>query len=178
MSALYQAFYRSSGTNMSNLMATVLVFLIVIYMQGFRIELRLTHRKYSGYMERFPVKLFYTSNMSVILQSALVSNFHIISQSLHQRFRHSWWIGILGTWQETQGQSIPISGFCYWMSPPKDLSAFIMEPLHSLVYTAFMVITCAFFSRYFCCYLDSGLKWRRNHLGTLPKDLQTRERNL
>ena len=33
MSALYQAFYRESAPNINNLLATILVFLIVIYFQ-------------------------------------------------------------------------------------------------------------------------------------------------
>jgi len=36
-SALYQAFYRSSSPNLSNLLATILVFFVVIYLQGWRV---------------------------------------------------------------------------------------------------------------------------------------------
>lgn len=34
----------------------------------------------------YPIKLFYTSNMPIILQSALVSNLHFISQLLYKRY--------------------------------------------------------------------------------------------
>jgi protein transport protein SEC61 subunit alpha len=36
-SALYQAFYRSSSPNLANLMATILIFFLVIYLQGWRV---------------------------------------------------------------------------------------------------------------------------------------------
>lgn len=36
-SALYQAFYRSFNPNISNLLATIFVFFLVIYLQGFRV---------------------------------------------------------------------------------------------------------------------------------------------
>lgn len=39
MGALYSAFYRTSAPNINNLISTILVFLIVIYFQGFRVEL-------------------------------------------------------------------------------------------------------------------------------------------
>ncbi|XP_042756508.1 uncharacterized protein LOC122197104 [Lactuca sativa] len=46
--ALGEAFYRQNLPNVTNLLATVLIFLIVIYFQGFRVVLPLLHRKYSG----------------------------------------------------------------------------------------------------------------------------------
>ncbi|KVH96787.1 hypothetical protein Ccrd_001121 [Cynara cardunculus var. scolymus] len=46
--ALREAFYRQNLPNVTNLLATVLIFLIVIYFQGFRVVLPLLHRKYSG----------------------------------------------------------------------------------------------------------------------------------
>lgn len=147
MSALYQAFYRTSSPNLSNLFATVGVFLLVIYLQGFKINLRLSHKKYRGYESRYPIRLFYTSNISVIFQTALVSNLYFMSQILYRRFKGNWFIGILGTWQETGGTSIPVSGIAYWISPPQDLLTFITEPLRSLFYTTFVVVCCAFFSR-------------------------------
>merc|ERR1719326_2096324 len=37
--ALKEAFYRQNAPNVTNLLATVLVFIIVIYFQGFRVDL-------------------------------------------------------------------------------------------------------------------------------------------
>jgi protein transport protein SEC61 subunit alpha len=125
------------------------MFFLVIYLQGFRVELKLVHKKYRGYEDKYPIKLFYTSNMSVIFQSALVSNLYYISQILYRRFKGTWWIGFFGTWQDVDGgNSIPISGIAYWISPPKDFLMFLSQPLHSLVYVLFMMISCAFFSKY------------------------------
>ena len=79
ISALYQAFYRSSSPNVSNIIATLLVFFLVIYLQGFKVELEAVSKKVRGYTTKIPIKLFYTSNISVIFQSALVSNLYSIS---------------------------------------------------------------------------------------------------
>lgn len=65
--ALYQSFYRQNAPNMSNLMGTVIIVLIVIYFQGFRVELNLLHRKYRGVSRPYPIKLFYTSTFPIIL---------------------------------------------------------------------------------------------------------------
>lgn len=49
MAALYQAFYRTSSPNLINLLATISVFFLVIYLQGFKVSLKLSHKKYRGY---------------------------------------------------------------------------------------------------------------------------------
>lgn len=98
-SALYQAFYRHSSPNLSNLLATIFMFFLVIYLQGFKVEIKLVHKKYRGIANTFPIKLFYTSNISVIFQSALVSNLYFFSQILYKKFKGSWWIGYIGNWQ-------------------------------------------------------------------------------
>lgn len=49
VSALFQAFYRTSSPNLINLLATVAVFFLVIYLQGFKVNLKLSHKKYKGY---------------------------------------------------------------------------------------------------------------------------------
>lgn len=85
-----------------------------------------------------------------------MSNLYFTSQMLYRKFRGNWFVGLLGTWQDVgengMNNSIPVSGLAYWISPPRDLMAFITEPLHSLVYTVFVMICCAFFSRYSSAY--------------------------
>merc|ERR1712139_180987 len=46
--ALKEAFYRQNLPNLTNLLATVLVFVIVIYFQGFRVDLPVKYHKYRG----------------------------------------------------------------------------------------------------------------------------------
>jgi preprotein translocase subunit SecY len=77
---LREAFYRQNLPNLMNLFATVLVFAIVIYFQGFRVDLPIKSARYRGQYSSYPIKLFYTSNIPIILQSALVSNLYVISQ--------------------------------------------------------------------------------------------------
>merc|ERR1712032_3497 len=57
--ALKQAFYRQSAPNLTNLFATMLVFFIVIYFQGFRVDLPVKYQKVRGQQGSYPIKLFY-----------------------------------------------------------------------------------------------------------------------
>lgn len=149
ISALKEAFYRSNAPNVTNLLATVLVFLIVIYFQGFRVDLAVKYQKVRGQQGSYPIKLFYTSNIPIILQTALVSNLYFFSQLLYRRFKTNMLVNLLGQWQELDvgGHSIPVGGIAYYISPPHSFSDIIDDPVHSLVYIAFVLVSCALFSK-------------------------------
>merc|ERR1711920_536670 len=147
--ALKEAFYRQSAPNLTNLFATVLVFFIVIYFQGFRVDLPVKYQKVRGQQGSYPIKLFYTSNIPIILQTALVSNLYFFSQLLYRRFKANLLVNLLGQWQEVEysGQSIPVGGIAYYISPPSSFMDIWDDPIHAFFYMAFVVISCALFSK-------------------------------
>lgn len=97
--ALKEAFYRQNLPNITNLLATALVIVIVIYFQGFRVDLPVKYQRQRGQVGSYPIKLFYTSNMPIILQTALVSNLYFFSQLLFRRFPENIFVNLLGQWQ-------------------------------------------------------------------------------
>jgi protein transport protein SEC61 subunit alpha len=149
--ALKEAFYRQNLPNVTNIMATVLVFLVVIYFQGFRVDLPVKYRSQRGMQATYPIKLFYTSNMPIILQTALVSNIYFVSQLLYKRFPHNFLVGLFGKWrdEETAGpmQQQPTAGLVYYISPPNSLSEVLDDPLRAVLYFAFVLVACALFSK-------------------------------
>lgn len=84
--ALHSAFFRTSAPNLSSVLATLVIFSAVIYLQGFKFKLRLVNPVNKGYDHDYPIKLFYTSTMAVILQSFFFSNISSLSLILYQRF--------------------------------------------------------------------------------------------
>lgn len=147
--ALREAFYRQSAPNLTNLCATILVFLVVIYFQGFRVDLPVKWHKIRGQQGNYPIKLFYTSNIPIILQTALVSNLYFFSQLLYRRFKSNMLVNLLGQWQELEfgGQSIPVGGLAYYISPPNSFADIWDDPIHALFYLAFVLTSCAIFSK-------------------------------
>lgn len=149
--ALQEAFYRQNLPNIMNLLATVFVFIIVIYFQGFRVDLAVKHQKYRGQSGSYPIKLFYTSNTPIILQTALVSNLYFFSQLLYKRFPGNIIVNLLGRWQEIEGgggqRSYPIGGLAYYVSPPSSLAEIMYDPFHALFYFTFILVSCALFSK-------------------------------
>jgi len=149
--ALKEAFYRQNLPNLTNLLATVFVFIVVIYFQGFRVDLPVKYAKYRGQQGSYPIKLFYTSNIPIILQTALVSNLYFFSQLLYKRFPTNFLVGLLGRWQDVEtgggSQSMAIGGLAYYVSPPTSLAEILTDPVHALFYFAFILTACALFSK-------------------------------
>lgn len=97
--ALKEAIFRSNLPNLSNLFATLLVFVVVIYLQGFRVEIPVKSARFRGQQGTYPIKLFYTSNMPIMLQSALVSQIFFVSQLLYSKFPSNFFIRLFGVWE-------------------------------------------------------------------------------
>jgi protein transport protein SEC61 subunit alpha len=127
----------------------VIVIFVVIYFQGFRVELQLSSKKMRGFKQPYPIRLFYTSNIPIILQTAFVSNIYFFTQILARKFRGNFIVGLLGKWQDydMSGHSAPIGGLAYYISPPQSLYDIQRDPAHALIYTIFVLSSCAFFSR-------------------------------
>jgi len=150
--ALKEAFYRQNLPNLTNLLATVFVFVVVIYFQGFRVDLPVKYQKYRGQQGSYPIKLFYTSNIPIILQTALVSNLYFFSQLLYKRYSSNILVQLLGRWQDVEGnsmgsQSIPVGGLAYYVSPPGSLADVLYDPFHAIFYLTFILTACALFSK-------------------------------
>mmetsp|Transcript_7397 Transcript_7397/g.8356 ORF Transcript_7397/g.8356 Transcript_7397/m.8356 type:complete len:477 (+) Transcript_7397:49-1479(+) len=150
--ALKEAFYRQNLPNCTNLLATVLVFVVVIYFQGFRVDLPVKYQKYRGQQSTYPIQLFYTSNIPIILQTALVSNLYFFSQLLYKRYSSNFLVQLLGRWQEVEGgrggsNSIPVGGLAYYVSPPTTFAEILYDPIHAIFYFTFILVACALFSK-------------------------------
>lgn len=158
--ALKEAFYRANLPNLMNLFSTVVIFAAVIYFQGFRVEIPVKSMRVRGHQGSFPIKLFYTSNMPIMIQSAIVSNLFLVSQLLYSKFPKNLLVRLLGTWSASEGRgpSAASSGIAYFLTPPNGLRDVLRHPVHFLVYLAFTLITCGVFSRMWIDVSGNGPK--------------------
>jgi len=161
--ALREAFTRTSAPNLLQVMATVLVFVVVVFLQGFKVDLKIVNHRQRGAIRDYPIKLFYTSNIPVILQAALIQNITFLSEMLYRRFSSNVFVRLLGRWSadERTGQFMPVGGFAYYLSPPHSLSDIAADPLHGLFYLVFVVAACAVFAR----------TWIEINPGASPRDI-------
>lgn len=147
--ALIEAFYRQNLPNMFQVLVTLGVFFLVVYLQGFRVEIPVRSTKTRGPYGSFPIRLFYTSNLPIMLQSALTSNIFIASQMIFSRFPDSIASKILGTWEPHPGsaQLYAVSGLAYYLQPPFNWQEALSDPIKTVIYVAFVLTACAVFSK-------------------------------
>ncbi|KAL7550179.1 hypothetical protein ACHAWF_013424 [Thalassiosira exigua] len=137
--ALKEALLRQNLLpNLTSLVSTFFIFVVCIYMQGWRVNLTVKLQKARGLERPYPIKLFYTSNMPIILLTALVSNIYFISQMLHKQSPKSPFVKLF---------SVPVGGLAYYVSPPVTVLGMLHDPFHALFYLMFTLTACALFGR-------------------------------
>jgi preprotein translocase subunit SecY len=133
--------------------ATIIIFIIIIYLNGIRIELPMTYAGYKGFRSRYPIKLLYVSNLPVIFASALFANVFFFSQLLWGTQGRpapgtNILFQIIGDFSQnvTSGSVTPVGGLAYLVTAPRNIQNVIADPLRAAVYLGILVVFCAVFS--------------------------------
>ena len=137
--------------------ATIATFLVIMYLEGVRVELPLSYAGYRGFRSRYPIKLLYVSNLPVIFASALFANVYFFSQifwsmngqpSPGQNF----WLDLLGQFEwitpEGGGEASlqPVGGLVHYVLSPRSLTGVMEDPLKAFAYLGILVAFCVVFS--------------------------------
>ena len=136
--------------------ATIVVFLIVIYLEGIRVELPMSYAGYKGFRSRYPIKLLYVSNLPVIFASALFANVFFFSQLIWSTQGQpapgtNLFFQIIGDFNVTTSSSggtsvSPVGGLAYFVTPPHNIQNVVAEPLRAVAYLGIIIAFCAVFS--------------------------------
>ncbi|MEM3609060.1 MAG: preprotein translocase subunit SecY [Candidatus Bathyarchaeia archaeon] len=136
--------------------ATIAAFLVIIYMEGIRVELPLSYAGYKGFRSRYPIKLLYVSNLPVIFASALFANIYIFSQLFWSMSGQptpenaSLWLNLLGQFRwntnVTPASLEPIGGLVYYVTAPHSLADVAARPDRAFGYLGILVAFCVVFS--------------------------------
>jgi preprotein translocase subunit SecY len=101
-------FLQYMGTDMIAFITTVVIFLVIVYVESTRIEIPLAHAQVRGARARFPVKLIYASVLPMILVRVLQANIQMIGL-----FLNNVGITIFGAFQG----ATPVSGLMWFLAP-------------------------------------------------------------
>ena len=125
--------------------STALVFLGIVWAQSLKVEIPLTFDKIRGYAVKWPLPLFYASNIPVILVSALLANLQLFAGLLEG------WLGG-ATFLGTFSNGVPVAGFAYWVGYTDLVTAIITGSLQTthifqaISHFVFYVVLAAVFS--------------------------------
>lgn len=133
------------------LFTSLAVFIIVIYVEGVRVELPVSYARYRGFRGKYPIKLLYVSNLPVIFASALFANVYFFSQLFWSRLGQPqpgeiFWLDLLGQFSVTGGQPQPVGGLVYYVISPRNIMDVISNPVRALIFAGIMISFCIVFS--------------------------------
>ncbi|MFA5253672.1 MAG: preprotein translocase subunit SecY [Methanoregula sp.] len=141
-------FIQYFGKDLLAFATTIIIFLVIVYVESTRIEIPLAHAQVRGARARFPVKLIYASVLPMILVRVLQANIQMIGM-----FLSNVGITILGTFKDQMPQNglmyflAPINGPTDWMWWTTDLGHAPWEVLLRMgIDITFMVVGGAIFA--------------------------------
>ncbi len=134
---------QGAGLMLAGLISTIVVFVIAVYLQAMKVEIPLSFGRVRGYGIRWPLNFVYTSNMPVILVSALLANLQLWGNLLQ-----NWGYPLLGTFLN----GTPTSGLALWLTPQNIVGSLIKGSIqfsdiaHSITYVIFLIVGAVVFS--------------------------------
>ena len=147
------AIFRSGQLpSLFTLALTIVVILILVYIEGIHVDIPIVSTKYRGFTAVYPIKLLYTSVIPVILASALLANAVFIGQMMWANYNPNNtnpafnWIAQFDP-QSQGGTATPTGGVLYYITPPRGLEAATADPMRAVVYVIFLTGIVTVFSR-------------------------------
>jgi preprotein translocase subunit SecY len=112
------------------------ILLLLVYVQGIHVDIPIVSTKYRGFTAVYPIKLLYTSNIPVILSSALIANGIFMGQMLWANYNpqndNPIFNGI-AQFDPSAPQS-PTGGLLYYLTAPRGLEIAVQDPVRAIVY--------------------------------------------
>ena len=137
---LSSALFRSGQLpSIFGLIVTSLVLLALVYVQGIHIDIPIVSTKYRGFTAVYPIKLLYTSNIPVILASALLANAIFIGQMLWANYNPenaNPFFNYIFQFDPQASQS-PTGGILYYITAPRTFEHALQDPIRTFVYIIF-----------------------------------------
>jgi preprotein translocase subunit SecY len=150
--------YSAAGA----IVATVVIFLLVVWFQALKVEIPLSYGRLRGYGVKWPLTFFYASVIPVILTAALMANVQLfgglIENAAAPCLVES---GVCGgmakiasyfTWMGSFNEGQAISGLAFWMGSTNVLDLFIRGGfmmkylLQGVTHVLFFMVFCTVFS--------------------------------
>src|SRR5919112_5599880 len=131
------------------LFVTAGVLLVLVYIQGIHVDIPIVSTKYRGFTAVYPIKLLYTSNIPVILASALLANAVFMGQMLWANYNpqnSNPVFNYVAQYDPGRPQT-PTGGLLYYVTSPRSLETAVQDPVRAIVYVIVITAIVTVFGR-------------------------------
>jgi len=124
---------RKGFPDLVGLIATIVSIVILVYLQGMRVEIPITSQKYRGIRSRVPLQFIYVTNIPILLVGIIVSDLQLFRSALAST-----------AGQASLGYRI-LDTLTYYMSPPRGLLTSMEDPLRLVIFVVSWTILAVIF---------------------------------
>ncbi|MCI4397117.1 MAG: preprotein translocase subunit SecY [Thermoprotei archaeon] len=114
---------RNGFPDLVGLVATIVAIIILVYLQGMRVEVPVTAQKYGGIRSKIPLQFLYVTNIPILLIGIIVSDLQLFTNAL---------ASISGT--SNIGYEI-LKSATYYFSPPRGFVSAIADPVRLAIFS-------------------------------------------
>lgn len=148
---LSRVFVREgSYPSLLSFLMTLATIFIILYAEGVRIELPISHARYRGIRSVYPVKLLYVSNIPIILASTLIGDLNILGNVIWNTMNPEGrdpLLNMIVYFETTEnGTRIVKGGILYYLIGPRDIYEAIGDPLRTIVFIVSMTLLAVMFA--------------------------------
>jgi preprotein translocase SecY subunit len=124
------------------------ILLLLVYVQGIHVDIPIVSTRYRGFTATYPIKLLYTSNIPVILASALLANAMFMGHMIWANYNPNNDNPVFNLIaQYHPQQQTPTGGIFYYMTAPRSLENTMHDPVRAAVYVLFLTTIVTIFGR-------------------------------
>ena len=170
----YDLIFLQQPNPLIALIGTIVIFMLVAYLESTRIELPLSHGGARGARGRYPIKVIYASNIPVILMSALLANISMFALLFYSGFLSG--VPLLGSNEAlgyfAEGSTAASGGLAWYLSAPTGLTSWLMpiiDPvnyatdhtplmhlMHVVIYCTVMILGSVLFAKFWISTTGMG----------------------
>ncbi len=138
----------ASAPSIFGLGITGAILLLLVYVQGIHVDIPIVSTRYRGFTATYPIKLLYTSNIPVILASALLANAMFMGHMVWANYNpnnDNPFFNLIAQYHPQQ--QTPTGGVFYYMTAPRSLENTVADPVRAVVYIIFLTTIVTIFGR-------------------------------
>ena len=135
---------RSGGRDLVGLIITIAIILLLVYLEGMKVEIPVTSPRLRSIKTKVPLKFLYVTNIPVLLVGIVYSDI-LVFASLTRLYLSNvvpqWVADLLARYENGR----LVGGLAYYLSPPGSLARTLYDPIQAVIYAVSVLFLATLF---------------------------------
>jgi len=137
---------RPGGHDLIGLIATIAIIVVLIYLDGMRVEIPVTSPRMRSIKTRIPLKFLYVTNIPVLFVGIIYADILVFATLIRNYFGNIGALRYIGDFLAQYDENGRlIGGLAYYLSPPNGLFYASRDPTHTFIYSVSVLFLAVLF---------------------------------